>query len=311
MVDNKEKLKKLVTGDLYELLYRANKLREEHFGKEIKFCSVINAKSGKCSEDCCFCSQSTHYNADVVEYKLKKSTEILIVARDAEKSGAKRFGIVTSGKGVIAEEEWEEIYRSIELLNRETKLLIDASLGCIDLEHAKKLKQSGLNRYHHNLETSEKYFTNVCTTHSYRDRLNTLEVIKGSELELCSGGLFGLGETWNDRIELALTLKEINPNAVPINFLNPIAGTPLANKKILTSSECLRIIALYRLILPDKDICVCGGREKNLDSMQNWMYFAGANGSMLGNYLTTAGRDPKEDLKMIKDLGLILADSCE
>lgn len=305
MVNNKSEALKLIEGDLYNLLSIANKVREKHFGRSIKFCSVVNAKSGKCSEDCKFCSQSSHYNANIAEYRLKEPKEILSAAKDVQKNGAVRFGIVTSGRRIVSEEEWGLIYDSIKLLRVETSLLIDASLGYLDLEHARLLKEGGLSRYHHNLETSPAFFPKICTTHNYEDRLNTVRVVKEAGLELCCGGLFGLGESWNDRIELGFILKEIDPDSVPLNFLNPIPGMPLADTHLLTPEECLRIIALFRLILPDKDISVCGGREKNLCNMQNQMYCAGANGTMLGNYLTTLGRAPQEDLQMIEDLGLV------
>lgn len=305
MVNNKKEALKFIKGDLYDLIYIANKIREKHFGKAIKFCSIVNAKSGLCSEDCRFCSQSARYNASVDQYDLKKPQEILSAAVNAQRNSATRFGIVTSGHRIISEKEWELIYESIELLNKETSLLIDASLGCLDPEHAVLLKKAGLNRYHHNLETSSRFFPQICTTHSYEDRLNTVKVVKKAGLELCCGGLFGLGETWDDRIELAFALKEINPDSVPLNFLNPVLGTPLENVKLLTPFECLRIIALFRLVFPDKDICVCGGREKNLCDMQDRMFSAGANGTMIGNYLTTLGRAPEEDLNMIEALGLV------
>ena len=305
MVNNKTDVLNLIKGDLYDFLYIANKVREKYFGKTIKFCSIVNAKSGRCSEDCRFCSQSSYYNTNITEFGFKKPQEILSAAKDAGQNGAVRFSIVTSGRGIRNEDEWQRIYETIGLLRKETSLFIDASLGCLDPEHARLLKEAGLIRYHHNLETSPEFFPKICTTHSYEDRLNTVKVVKKVGLELCCGGLFGLGESWDDRIELAFILREINPDTIPLNFLNPIPGTPLADTNLLTPRECLRIIALFRLILPDKDICICGGREKNLHDLQSWIYYAGANGSMLGNYLTTFGREPKEDVEMIERLGLV------
>ena len=304
IVDNQTYARQLVTGDLDKLLSAADRLRTKYFGKTIKLCSIVNAKSGKCSEDCCFCSQSIHYNVNIPEYELKKPKEILAAAKDAEKIGAKRFGIVTSGRGIISDKEWYSICESIKLIKKETKLFIDASLGCLDNYKARSLKKTGLDRYHHNLETSPGFFPKICKTHIYQDRINTAKAVKEANLELCCGGLFGLGESWDDRIELAFILKKINPDSVPINFLNPMPGTPLEKTYLLTQEECLRIIALFRLILVNKDISICGGRENNLGDMQKLMFYAGANGTMLGNYLTTFGKKPEEDLKMIEDLGL-------
>ena len=306
MVDNKERAAKLVGLDLYDLLYQAHKIREAQFGRKVDFCSIVNAKSGRCSEDCKFCSQSAHYQTSVPIYNLQSAEEILAGALDAQHNGAGKFGIVTSGVGIKDEEEWEKIYQTIGLLCRQTQLEIDASLGCLDLEHAIRLKEAGLYRYHHNLETSAEFFPRICTTHSYEQRLATLRAVKQAGLRLYSGALFGLGESWEDRLDLAFLLKEIGPDTVPLNFLYPAADTPLANVKPLPAQEILRIIAIFRLILPDKNIGVCGGRESNLRDLQSWMYYAGATGAMLGNYLTTTGRAPEEDRRLVEDLGLIV-----
>lgn len=287
--------------DIYDLLYIANRIRQGYCGDRIKFCSIVNAKSGRCSEDCKFCAQSIHYKTGAPEYPLKSPEEILIAAKEAQRNGSNRFCIVTSGRQVS---DWDSIYRIIRLLKKETNLKVEASLGCIDLKHAKQLKEAGLTRYNHNLETSPRFFPNICTTHSFNDRLNTARIIKEVGLELCCGGIFGMGETWEDRIELAIILKELDPNSIPLNFLRPIPGTPLGNITPISPLEILRIIAIYRIILPDKDIFICGGREYNLRSLQSWMFYAGANATMLGNYLTTTGNPPQEDLKMVEDLGL-------
>lgn len=307
MVNNKSDALKLIEVDLYDLLYTANRIREKNFGNVIKFCSIVNAKSGRCSEDCRFCSQSAHYKTNAPKYNLKEPEEILSAAVSAEKNGAKRFGIITSGAGIDNEKEWNKLYRTIDLLREKTSLIVDASLGIVSYKHAVELKKRGLTRYHHNLETSPSFFGKICTTHNYEDKFSTVEAVKSAGLELCCGGIFGLGENWEDRIDLAFILRDIRPNAVPINFLNPIAGTPMENNNFLTAQDCLRIIAIYRLIMPEMDISVCGGREKNLADMQSWMYYAGANASMLGNYLTTSGRDAREDVDMLERLGLCIA----
>lgn len=295
---NKEMVNNLLNEDIYDLLYLANRLRQKYVGDKIKFCSIVNARSGRCTEDCKFCSQSSHYDTGAPEYGLKDPQEIVSVAK---KSSASRFCIVTSGRGM---DDWEKIYETIRLLKRETRLMVEASLGCIDLKHARLLKEAGLTRYNHNLETSPRFFPNICTTHSFSDRLNTTRIIKEVGLELCSGGIFGMGETWDDRIELAFILRDLTPDSIPLNFLHPRPGTPLADVKPLEPQEILRIIAIYRIILPNSDIFICGGREHNLRDLQSWMFYAGANATMLGNYLTTPGNPPRRDLQMIEDLGL-------
>ncbi len=287
--------------DIYLLLYFANKIREKYFGKKIKFCSIVNAKSGKCSEDCKFCAQSAFYKTEIKKYPLIKSEDILKSAKESKKNGACGFSIVISGRGIKSKQELEEICYAINKISK-MGLYSCASLGEIDYETAKLLKQSGLKRYHHNLETSKRLFEKICSTHSYESKFNTLKAVIKAKLEVCSGGLFGIGEDYKDRLELAFTLKRFKVQSIPINFLNPIKGTPLYNQSSLTPFEILRIIAVYRFIFPDKDIKVCGGREKNLRDLQSWIYYAGANGSMLGNYLTTIGRPVKEDLQMISDL---------
>jgi biotin synthase len=303
----KEKdIKELLKWDLYDLLYLANKVREEYCGNKVRVCSIVNAKSGRCSENCRFCAQSGHNNANIEEYSLKKPEEILKTAKEVEKNGSKRFGIVTSGNRIYTEKDWESVFKTVKLLIKETSLVVDASLGSLDLEHARLLKSVGLKRYHHNLETSEKYFKKICTTHTFNDRLKTVKVVKEAGLELCCGCLFGLGEKWSDRISLAFTLKEIDPDCIPLNFLYPVQGTPLENKISLTPKEILKIIAIFRIILPKTDISICGGRAHNLRSLQSWMFYAGANATMIGNYLTTQGNPPEKDLQMIEDLEFLI-----
>jgi len=300
----KEKdIQELLKLNLYDLLYLANKIRENHFGRKIKLCSIVNAKSGKCSENCRFCAQSAHNNASIEEYNLKQPEDILKAAKNAEKKGAKRFGIVTSGNSICTGKDWEIIVETIRLLVKKTSLIVDASLGALDIENAKLLKSAGLKRYHHNLETSKRFFPKICTTHTFNDRLKTAIAVKQSGLELCCGCLFGLGETWGDRINLAFTLKSINPDCIPLNFLHPVKGTPLANRIQLSPLEILKIIALFRIILPTTDISICGGRVHNLRNLQGWIFYAGANATMIGNYLTTQGNSPEKDLEMIRDLG--------
>lgn len=291
--------------DLYALLYLANRLRQKYFGNKIRLCSIINAKSGRCPEDCKYCAQSAFYNTGVKKYPIVSVREILLAAKKARMNNASGFSIVTSGKGISDKREFSDICRAVEKISR-MGLYACVSLGETGPNELRALKNAGLKRYHHNLETSPGMFGKICSTHSYSDKIKTLEAVKKSGLGLCSGGIFGLGETYRDRIELAFILKDFNPDSVPLNFLSPVRGTPLYKKaKPIPPLEILRIIALFRFIFPSKDIKICGGREKNLRDLQSWMYYAGANGSMAGNYLTTSGRPAAEDLQMLEDLELV------
>lgn len=309
MVNNKEELSAAVLAgcNLHILMYLANRAREKYYGKKVSFCSIINARSGRCREDCRFCAQSGHYPeaaGRVPQYGLKAPDQILAAAREAERAGAARFSIVTSGRAVEDEKDWGRIYQTIGLLKKELSLAVDASLGFLDKEHAGNLKKAGLDRYHHNLETAPAFFPRICTTHTFSDRWETVEVVKESGLELCCGVLMGMGESWEDRLQVALLLSKINPDSIPLNFLHPVPGTPLGEKNYLSPLETLRIIALFRIILPDKDIRICGGREYNLRQLQSWMFYAGASGVMTGNYLTTKGQSPQQDQELVRDLGL-------
>lgn len=295
---------------LSEVMFYADKIRRHHKGNRVRLCSIINAKSGMCSEDCRFCAQSAHARSKVDSYPLVSSDEIFSAYKKADGAGALCFGVVTSGRGVSAEEIGQigEVIKKISserAANPSQRFArISASLGELSREQIVYLKNCGLQKYHHNLETSEKYFPSVCTTHSYSDRIKTLNAVKAAGLELCCGGLFGIGESALDRFEFAMELREIAPSSAPLNFLNPVAGTELENAPRLSPREILGIIAAFRFVLPDKDISVCGGREVNLRDLQSWIFYAGANGMMTGGYLTTTGRSPDEDRRMIDDLGL-------
>lgn len=281
----------------------SSEIREFFKGKKINMCGIVNAKSGKCGENCKFCAQSAHYNTGVQVYPLLKAEEIVEKAKEAKSMGAHMFGIVTSGTKISSEEEWEEIYKAIEGINN-LGIKACASLGLLDEKRAVKLKEKGLFRYHHNLETSESFFPNICNTHDYKEDIQTVLSAKKAGLSTCSGGIIGLGENIEHRIELALTLRELDVDSVPVNILNPIKGTPLQNALPLSPIEILVTIAIFRFLLPDKDIKLCGGKEKNLRQLLPLGIVAGCNSLMTGNYLTTTGRDTQLDLEMIKDLGM-------
>lgn len=295
---------RLDESDVFDLIASANRLREKFKGKKISLCSVVNAKSGRCPEDCIFCSQSTHYKTDIKEYPLLRSERIFEKAEEAVTQGAHKFGIVISGKGINGEQELNEICKSIRKLKEDGKIHRCASLGILSKSELIKLKEAGLEEYHHNLETARSFFPYICTTHDYEEDVETIRNAKSLGLRTCCGGVFGLGESPEQRIELAFTLKELDVDSVPLNFLHPIKGTKVENLLPLKPLEVLKVIAVYRFLLPTKNIKVAGGREYNLRDLQSMIFAAGANSTMVGNYLTTKGRDYKDDLQMIKDLGL-------
>lgn len=289
---------------IYDILSVSEKIRKHHKGIEVNLCSIVNAKSGMCKEDCSFCSQSVKYNTGIEEYPMLEADKIVEAAKEAALYGAREFSIVTSGTKIEKEKDVNNLIETLKSMSRSIDMERCASLGIVARETLLKLKESGLESYHHNLETSRAFFPNICTTHRYDDDVAVVKAAKELGFHVCSGGIFGLGEGWTDRVELASTLKGLDVDSIPINFLNPRPGTPLEKAHYLTPIECLKIIALMRLMMPAKDIIVCGGRQVNLRDLQPLIFAAGANGMMVGNYLTTPGRDPKDDLRMLEDLGL-------
>jgi|SRR6056297_30353 len=271
------------------------------FGRsEIFTCSIINAKAGRCSQDCAFCSQSIHHHTKVTVYPLMDQAKLVDRALEMDQAGATNFSMVTSGYA-LNESEIETICAAASEIRKKTGLTVCCSPGMLDPEKAKKLRGSGVTNYHHNLETAESFFDRVCTTHAYEKDIEALEIASSSGLSVCSGGILGLGESWAQRIELAFRLNELNVPRIPINFLNPIPGTRMADQPVLPPMEALKCIALFRLVNPDRDITICGGREITLRDYQSWAFLAGANGIMIGNYLTTQGRDLEMDREMIRE----------
>lgn len=288
-------------AELSAFMAGAHMIKEHHLGDNIDLCSIINAKSGRCSENCSFCAQSSHHQTDSPVYPLKSVATIVQGARQAQEEGNHCYGIVTSGTRIEPGEEFESILTALRQIRQETKIAPSASLGILDADAAKALMDAGCKTYHHNLETACSFFPEICTTHDYQEDIDTVRCAKSAGMEVCCGGIFGLGESTDQRIELALTLKELDVDSVPLNFLNPVPGTPLQDAQLLTPMDCLRIICLYRYLLPTKRITVCGGREKNLREFQSAIFMAGASGTMVGNYLTTTGRNREIDLQMLKD----------
>jgi biotin synthase len=290
--------------DIFMLAAHANVLRNHFTGPRIQLCAIVNAKSGRCSEDCIFCAQSSHYRTKVRAYPLLAAKDIAARARAAREQGAGHFSIVTSGRGTTAAGELSKLCDCVSAIAQSAPLMPCASLGVLTKQELLQLREAGLRRYHHNLETARSHFGNICTTHSYEARVQTIRMAREAGLEVCAGGILGMGETPQQRIELAVTLRDLQVESVPLNFLNPIPGTPAARYGLLQPLEILAAISLFRFMLPNREIRICGGRETGLRTLQPLMYLAGASGTMIGNYLTTSGRDPAADVQEITDLGL-------
>ena len=304
---SKEEAKKIITIDvnnkkiLNELFNSSKNIKEKNFNNYIELCSIINAKSGKCSEDCKFCAQSSHYSTNVEEYNLLNYDKILKKAKSLESKGVKRFSLVTSGRG-IDNNEFEKLLNIYSKLLKDTNLKLCASHGILTLEQVKRLKEVGVSRYHHNLETSEKFYPNIVTTHDYRERIETIKNCKEIGMEICSGGIIGLGETLDDILDMAFELKKLEVESVPINVLMPVENTPLQNSKELDPYEILKIMAVLRFILPKSYIRYAGGRIK-LKGLDKKGYDLGVNGVLVGDFLTTIGSKVDEDIKLILESG--------
>jgi biotin synthase len=291
---------------LMELFSLALELKEKYTGKKINFCSIVSAKTGICSEDCSFCGQSAV--AGKKEKKIKVNalmpvSKIVKSAKVAKNNGANEFSIVTSGTKISDRAELEIIGNAVKSIKNEVGITPCASLGLMEYEHLLFLKECGLEIFHHNIETSRGYFPKICSTHSFADNIETVKSAKKAGLKVCSGVIIGMGESRLDRIKMAKEIKELDVDNIPVNFLNPIKGTLLENIEPLTPMECLKTISIFRIVNPKKNILAQGGREHNLRQLQPLAIMAGANGFLLGNYLLTAGRNPKLDLELINDLG--------
>ncbi len=295
----------LERDDVPLLMHTADAVRRKFCGNKIDLCSLVNAKSGLCSEDCKFCAQSSRYKTNCETYPLLSIEKIVSAAREAKRAGATNFCIVISGPGPNSE-EFDKIKKAIVKINKEVGIKIDCSLGILEIAMIKELKQLGVTRYNHNLETSKDFYKDICKTHSYKNRLDMVGMLKDVGLDACCGGIIGLGEDIEERLKLIFSLKELGIKCVPINILNPRKGTPLEDVESLSPMEILKTIAVFRLILPDSIIKVAGGREYGLKDFQAMAFLAGANGMIIGGYLTTKGRSVKEDLQMVKDLGFEL-----
>ncbi len=290
--------------EMWRMLEVASEVRRFFKGDEVRLCSILNAKSGYCSEDCAFCAQSSRSQADIERYPLLAEEAIIAAAREARRGKAGEFSIVASGFAMHNKAELARVGSAIARIKKEEGMETCASLGALSLRDTLFLLSCGLRTIHHNLETARSYFPSICTTHDYEDDVRSVREAKLAGARVCSGGVFGIGETPEGRVELAATLRELAVDSIPVNFLNPIPGTPLAGVKNLSPFDCLKIIAMLRLFNPSRDVIVCGGRMENLRDLQSLIFAAGANGLMIGNYLTTPGRSAASDLLMIEDMGL-------
>jgi biotin synthase len=293
------------SADIFDLLSWANRIRETFKGNKIHLCSIVNAKAGACSENCNFCAQSSFHQTGSPKYGFIDPEPVQEAAEEARKNGVTAVGLVAAWKGLNEGPMLDEVCQRVRELKATGKTRPDVSLGIIKNQRvADRLKEAGVECYGHNLETSRRFFPKTCTTHTYDDRLKTIGYLKNADIKICSGGIIGMGETREDRCDLALALKEIGAKVVPINILNPIKGTPFENNPPLPVLEILKTIACFRFILRRQEIIIAGGRTVNLRDAQSLVFMAGASGLMVGNYLTTLNQSVEKDLQMLKDLGL-------
>ena len=301
MKNEYQKIKALLKLPVTKLIAMADQTRASHTGSRLDLCTIINAKSGLCGEDCKFCAQSCRHSTGIETYLLKSNNEIFMAAAAAKKNGAKRFGIVTSGN-TLTKKELQRLAGCISDIKNKIGIKVCASLGKLNENDLRLLKDAGISRYHHNIETSPRYFRKIVTTHTFAERLETIKAAKDAGLEVCSGGIIGMGETWKDRIDMALILKKLDVDSIPINILVPIDGTPLAGESRISCTDAIRTLAIFRIILKDKVVKLAAGRETVLKDFQAMAFMSGANGMLIGGYLTVKGREISEDRKLIGEI---------
>ena len=297
----KEEAMQLVDAPLEELCKAANEIREHFCGNAFDICTIINGKSGKCSENCKYCAQSAFYNTNVESYPLLSTEKIVEQAKYNDDRGVLRYSIVTSGKR-LSSEEVDQVCEMVKSIHAQTNISVCGSFGLLDEEQFRKLKAAGLTRVHNNLETSESNFENVCTTHTFKDKVEAIKAAKRAGLNVCSGGIMGLGETMEDRIDMVLAIRELGVRSIPVNMLNPIPGTPYENNPRLTNEDMRRIVAIYRFLVPNASIRLAGGRGLLPDKGRT-CFLSGANAAISGDMLTTQGITIETDMKLIQELG--------
>ena len=289
---------------MLDLLAGAQRIRSAFKANEAFTCGIVNAKSGKCSENCAFCAQSKYHDTGAPIYPLIDRDALVDRARELEDAGAHRYGIVTSGMA-LSEKELDTVCEAALAITTHTSINVCGSLGQLSPDMAKRMREAGFSSYHHNLETARSHFPQICTTHEYDEDIQSVKNALAAGFRVCSGGILGLGESRDQRVELACTLRDLNVPSVPMNFLTPVPGTKLQDQPLLEAFEALRAIAVYRFILPKQDILIAGGRENTLGEFQSLIPMAGANGLMIGNYLTTGGRNMADDMNMLKSMGVL------
>lgn len=296
---SKEELLKLYNMDLEELLAISSKYVKD----TVEFCSIVNARNGKCSQNCKYCAQSSHYRTDIESYPLIPVEDVIKAAEESRDNKADRFAIVTSGKAPD-EEDFDKVVAMIKAVNKVKGIKSCASIGILNEEQAKTLAKAGLKRFHHNINTSESYYPSVCTTHTWQDRLNTCKLVKKYGMELCCGVILGMGESVEQRIEMAMELAEIEPDSIPINILMPIPQTPFENYHDKIDEEnILRTLAVFKIANPNAVLRFCGGRMKLSQENQEKALKTCVEGILIGNYLTTIGKEPHEDIETVKKIG--------
>ena len=302
-LEPEQALELLETPDnqLLELLAGAHRIRSHYFGNTVQLYFLMNAKSGLCPEDCTYCSQSKVSDAEIPKYNLLSRDKLLEGAKIAVERDSKTYCIVISARGPN-EREIAAVETIVPEIKEKYDLKICACLGLLSDEQAERLKAAGVDRVNHNLNTSDSFYAKICTTHTYQDRIDTLEAVRNAGMELCSGGIIGMGEKLNDIVRMAFSLRDLEVQSIPLNFLNAIEGTPLEGQQELNPRLCLKTLAMFRYVNPDREIRIAGGREIHLRSLQPLGLYA-ANSIFVGDYLTTKGQPPKEDYEMIKDLG--------
>ncbi|HSW62751.1 MAG TPA: biotin synthase BioB [Dissulfurispiraceae bacterium] len=292
-----KQLAELPASHLPDLLAASNRLRIRRSKDTVELCAIVNAKSGLCPEHCSYCAQSAKSRTGVSVYPLITRREAREKAQQAKEGGVLRFSIVSSGRKPAKKDLRKIAFMLSDI--RALGLHPCASLGLLDRDELGFLHDAGLERYHCNIETSERFFPSVCTAHTFSDKLKTIEAAKDINMSVCSGGIFGMGETWDDRVDMALTLRQLDVDSAPINFLNPIAGTPLADRPLMHPFDALKAISLFRFLLPDKAIRICGGRAATLGEFAAMIFMAGADSLMTGDYLTTPGQSYEDDLRLL------------
>ncbi|MDG2222783.1 MAG: biotin synthase BioB [Rubripirellula sp.] len=287
--------------DILSLLAAGFRIRQKHFGKKVQLYFLMSAKSGLCPEDCHYCSQSKVSDAEIPKYNMLKRDDLMEAARLASERGAKTYCLVISARGPN-ERELNAVEKIVPEIKEKYDLDICACLGLLSKDQADRLKACGVDRVNHNLNTSEEYYADICTTHTYADRVQTLRHVRDAGMEMCSGGIIGMGEKLNDIVSMAFDLRELGVQSIPLNFLNSIEGTPLEQQNELTANDCLRALAMFRFVNPDRELRISGGREIHLRSLQPMGLYV-ANSLFVGDYLTTKGQAPQADYDMIRDLG--------